>query len=48
MISIIPRKPDKIKKQVFRFSFSEKTNDETKQVKKTFVNPIVLACASVK
>ena len=43
VIKIIPTNPKNIKNTNLKFNFSENINDEIKQVKKTFVNPIVLA-----
>ena len=43
-----PVKPKMIIKKVFKFIFSLKNNEEKKQVKKTFVNPMVLAWAKDK
>ena len=43
VIKIIPKNPKNIKTINFKFNFSANIKNEIKQVKKTFVNPIVLA-----
>ena len=43
VIKTIPKNPKNIKMINFKFNFSENIKNEIKQVKKTFVNPIVLA-----
>ena len=43
VIKTIPKNPKNIKTINFKFNFSENIKNEIKQVKKTFVNPIVLA-----